>query len=126
MSGDVHSVPDVRGPCAILLGITGEGAHTEDVAGQRDVAVIALYAEVKDVGQRVLLCVEAIGRDVVDEVHDVRTDRLESDRGQCFPDQAADLMANTNAFAVAGRAYATHLVRHVANAVVPEAEHAEW
>src|ERR1044072_7508347 len=126
MTGDVHSIPDVRGPCAILLGTTDEGAYTEDVPGQRDVAVIALYAEVKDVRERVLLCIEAIGRDVVDEVLDVRTDRLESDRGQCFPAQAAHLIANTNAFAVPRRAYGTPLVRHVANAVVPEAEHAEW
>jgi hypothetical protein len=95
------------------------------MAGQRDVAVQLLHAEVERVRKRVFLRLEALAAALLDELLDIHGDRFETHRTQRFRMQRTHLGADADAFAIGRRADRAHPVRHVPKAVVPEAERAK-
>src|SRR3982751_2986258 len=84
-----------------------------------------VYAEMKGVGQRILLRLKAVGAGLFHEFLDVDRDRLEAERGERLGVQLAHLRADAQTFAIGWRTDRTHAVREVAKTVVPETEHAK-
>ena len=92
------------------------------MTAERDVAMVAVDAEVVDVGERIVLRLEAIATDLLHELLDVRRNGLEAERAEDLAVEVAHLGANADAAAVVGTTDGPHAVREVPEAVVPVAE----
>src|SRR5689334_12478474 len=86
---------------------------------------MVVHVEIERVGERILLRLEAIGRDLLDVLLHVHRNRNEAERAHRFCVQLTYLRADPQALAIGRRAYRTDAIRDVPKAVVPETERAE-
>jgi len=91
-------------------------ARAEEVAGERNIAVVAMHAEVEDIGERIVLGLETVGPDFFHKFLDVGRDRFEAERMESLAVQFAHLGADADAAAVPGCADRPDFVRQMAKA----------
>ena len=115
----------VRRPAVEARAIDEHEGHAEEVRGHADVPVRAMQPEIERVGQRVFLRVDGTRGDRGRHVLHVDGDRLEAQRAKHLLVQRVVQGADFHALAVARVADRAQAVGEVAEAVVPERQHAK-
>src|SRR5439155_840489 len=101
---DVDRRPHLGRPAPVVGGVAHEGRRAPEMTAERDVAMVAVDAEVVDVGERIVLRLEAIATDLLHELLDVRRNGLEAERAEDLAVEVAHLGADADAAAVVGTA----------------------
>src|SRR5258708_6586016 len=94
------------------------------MSAERDVAVMIVDSEEINIRERIVLRVKFSAADLLDKLLDVGRNWLKTQRAKHLPVQFAHLRADADAAAIGGRADRAPAGREGAEAVVPEAPHA--